>query len=222
MRRTKAAQAERREYWRKLIARQEQSEQPVRMFCKEHPGGREFVLRLAPSTGASIWHREPTDGLAFVDPAGADHARSTGETLELTLATGERLRIARKPTSPPPSSKPSPGHLTRRIHGPAQSKTRKPHHEQRTTTRNTTQCRAASGGTRTGGRHHGGTEEKRVWRQVSDSISMATSSLRSLAGRSRAHRHSYSNRSEGRDISPSRARRSSGPSVYGRSHRSPD
>jgi len=221
MRRTKAAQAERREYWRKLIARQEQSEQPVRMFCKEHPMGENLFYAWRHRLERQLAQESPRMRFALVEPASVDHARSTGETLELTLATGERLRIAGNR----PRHRRHQSHCrairTRRIHGPAQSKTRKPHHEQRTTTRNTTQCRAASGGTRTGGRHHGGTEE-RVWRQVSDSISMATSSLRSLAGRSRAHRHSYGNRSEGRDISPSRARRSSGPSVYGRSHRSPD
>jgi hypothetical protein len=94
MRRTKAAQAERREYWRKLIALQEQSRQPVRVFCKEHRVGENSFYAWRHRLERQPPVENPPMRFALVEPAGADHARPILEMLELTLATGECLRIA--------------------------------------------------------------------------------------------------------------------------------
>ena len=93
MRRTKAAQAERREYWQKLIALQEQSQQPVRVFCKEHRVGENSFYAWRHRLERQPAQENHALRFALVEPAGGDRVQPAGERLELTLTTGERLRI---------------------------------------------------------------------------------------------------------------------------------
>ena len=94
MRRTKAAQVERRQYWQKLIALQEQSEQPVRVFCKEHRVGENSFYAWRHRLERQPQPESPPLRFALVEPAGLQPSPPVSEALELTLATGERLRIS--------------------------------------------------------------------------------------------------------------------------------
>lgn len=77
-------------YWRRIISEHERSGLPVRQFClqarvNEHTFyNQRKRLRDGASTAV-----EPVR-FALVEPS---QSRSVGEALELTLATGDRLRI---------------------------------------------------------------------------------------------------------------------------------
>jgi len=77
----------RREFWRQLIAQQEQSGLPVRAFCQQRGSSEHSFYQ---------WRRRLTAQLpvkfALVDTHGTAH--SNVSTLELILVSGERLRIA--------------------------------------------------------------------------------------------------------------------------------
>ena len=88
MRNTKDAQAERGKYWRELITLQKQSGQSVRAFCKEksvtEPSFYFWRQRLG-QAGKPV-------RFTLVESASAGQQHK-GEPVELTLASGDRLRI---------------------------------------------------------------------------------------------------------------------------------
>ncbi len=80
------AQEERRSFWREFIGRQEKSGVSVREFCRRHqasePGFYEWRKRLA---------KELPVKFALVETKANGCAEAAA--VEITLATGERLRV---------------------------------------------------------------------------------------------------------------------------------
>jgi hypothetical protein len=76
------------EYWRERIAAQERSGLSVQQFCKEqglnNPSFYYWRKRLGQRTPVRF---------ALVETSGAPQHNSSEHSLELVLATGERLRI---------------------------------------------------------------------------------------------------------------------------------
>lgn len=76
-----------REYWRKLIAEQTETGQPIRAFCRE---------RKLSEHSFHWWRRQLRDDrpvrFALLE-ASASNATGPMPPLELLLKTGERLRI---------------------------------------------------------------------------------------------------------------------------------
>ena len=80
-------QEERRQFWRNLIAGQEQSGLSVRAFCKQHRASEHSFYQ---------WRKRPAERLpmkfALVETNRA--APTAVAAVEVMLASGERLRIA--------------------------------------------------------------------------------------------------------------------------------
>ena len=76
-----------REYWRRLITEQAESEQPIRVFCREH--------KLYEAS-FHWWRKRLREDLpvrfALLESGAAD-GNGVVPMLELLLKTGERLRI---------------------------------------------------------------------------------------------------------------------------------
>lgn len=79
-------QEERRQWWRQLVAQQEQSGVSVRAFCERHRTSEHSFYKWRKRLAARL----PVK-FALVETNGSVPAR--GAAVELTLATGERLRI---------------------------------------------------------------------------------------------------------------------------------
>jgi hypothetical protein len=85
---TKEAQAEKSRVWRELMALQKRSGQSVRVFCKEKSVSEPSFYYWRQRLGQA---KEPVR-FALVESASISR-QHTGEPLELTLASGDRLRI---------------------------------------------------------------------------------------------------------------------------------
>jgi len=85
------AEAERRKFWVELIARHKQSGKTVEAFCQENGVGSPLFYTWRKRL-ALVAQREEGKPMAFalVEPAGTKR----GEPVELTLASGDRLRIS--------------------------------------------------------------------------------------------------------------------------------
>jgi len=81
-------QQERRDFWRQLVQRQEQSGLSVRAFCQQHRANEHSFYQWRKRFSAQ---RLPVK-FALVETS-RSACTKTG-TLELILASGERLRIA--------------------------------------------------------------------------------------------------------------------------------
>jgi len=79
-------QEERRQWWRQLVTQQEQSGVSVRAFCQQHRTSEHSFYQWRKRLAARL----PVK-FALVETNGSAPAR--GAAVELTLATGERLRI---------------------------------------------------------------------------------------------------------------------------------
>ena len=77
---------ERREFWRQLIARQQQSGLSVRVFCQQH-GTSEYSFYQ--------WRRRFAEQLPvkFALVETSQEARMRAEAVEVILTSGERLRV---------------------------------------------------------------------------------------------------------------------------------
>jgi transposase-like protein len=80
-------QQERRDFWRQLIAQQEQSGLSVRAFCQQHRASEHNFYQWRKRLAANL----PVK-FALVETNGVRAAN--GSALELALVSGERLRIA--------------------------------------------------------------------------------------------------------------------------------
>ena len=81
--------ANRSEYWRQLAAEHERSGLTVRAFCEQARVNEHSFYNWR----ARLRRREPVR-FALVEPVGTASPHPRGDdALELTLATGERLRI---------------------------------------------------------------------------------------------------------------------------------
>jgi transposase-like protein len=80
-------QEERRQFWRRLIAQQEHSGVSVRGFCQQHGTSEHSFYKWRQRLAAQV----PVK-FALVEATGDGPAKV--EAVELTLVTGERLRIA--------------------------------------------------------------------------------------------------------------------------------
>lgn len=78
---------ERREFWRKLVAQQQQSEVSVRTFCQQHRTSEYSFYQ---------WRKRLAEQLpvkfALVETSHNPHLQA--EAVEVILTAGERLRIA--------------------------------------------------------------------------------------------------------------------------------
>ena len=77
---------ERREFWRQLIAQQQQSGLSVRVFCQQHRIGEYSFYQ---------WRKRFAEELPvkFALVETSQGARVRAEGMEVTLTSGERLRI---------------------------------------------------------------------------------------------------------------------------------
>lgn len=85
-----------REFWRGLVVEQERSGKPVRAFCRERGVGEHSFYLWRRRLGETVLS-EPVR-FALVERRGEPEGSAGGDTggdqaIELTLVTGERLRI---------------------------------------------------------------------------------------------------------------------------------
>ena len=79
-------QQQRRDFWRRLIAQQEQSGLSVRAFCRQHGANEQNFYQWRKRLAARL-------PLKFALVETSVGAPGTGKGLELILVSGERLRI---------------------------------------------------------------------------------------------------------------------------------
>jgi hypothetical protein len=79
-------QAARRDFWRQLVAKQEQSGMPVRAFCQQHRTSEYSFYQ---------WRKRLREQLPmkFALVEASQSAPAAGAVLEVMLPSGERLRI---------------------------------------------------------------------------------------------------------------------------------
>jgi hypothetical protein len=81
-------QEERHQWWRQLVAQQEHSGLSIRVFCQQHRTSEHSFYQWRKRLAAQL-------PVKFALVETSHNATANSAAVELTLATGERLRIAR-------------------------------------------------------------------------------------------------------------------------------